>query len=201
MKVGYLDRSVVVAAIALMISATVPATATPIQWTEAMGGNGHWYEFVDFSEDLTWYEAEIECVSQGGYLATITSQEESEFISNLVLPNTTEAEFSWIGGWQDHGDPGYSEPGGGWQWTTNEIWSFTNWRSPDPNNVSPGEDHLSIYSWDGAHAYHGKWADLPWDRANVQGFICEIPEPGTLSLLLFGGLALFAGGRRCRQHD
>ena len=61
--------------------------------------------------NFTWDQARTNAVSRGGYLATVTSSNEWEFITNNV-PNLTEA---WIGGTQP---PGSVEPAGGWSWIT-----------------------------------------------------------------------------------
>jgi len=50
--------------------------AEPVQWT----GNGHYYQY--FSDELlTWQEAKVRAESLGGYLVTITSQEENDWIT------------------------------------------------------------------------------------------------------------------------
>jgi len=177
-------------ALACGMAVSSPVFAEAVQWEEAMGGNGHWYEFIDNGADITWDAARAECEALGRYLVTITTAEEQDFVENIVLPPTVDAKFNWTGGWQNHDNPEYSEPAGGWEWVTGEEWDYTNWHYPEPNDVQPGEDVLAMYSWDGAHSHHGKWVDLPWNRIDVQGYICEVPEPATLSLLALGGLAL-----------
>ena len=53
---------------------------------------GHSYEL--FTGDLTWEEAQRACVEKGGYLATITSPEERQIITELIeAENKTEYSF------------------------------------------------------------------------------------------------------------
>ena len=104
------------------------ASAEPhsrVQWDVSDGGNGHWYEAVYVPTYITWTAADAAARSAGGYLATITSESENEFAYSLI----TDDKFwhfkgnnngPWIGGYQDRNAPGYSEPGGGWRWVTDE---------------------------------------------------------------------------------
>jgi len=73
--------------------------------------NGHWYALID--ERLPWEEARERAESivwQGmhGYLATLTSAEETDWIQGNVPFPEGVTDF-WIGGFQEGGP----EPGGG----------------------------------------------------------------------------------------
>jgi hypothetical protein len=64
------------------------ATATPVQWTTASGGNNHWYEFVFSQTGLTFAQAFSAAGASSfnglpGYLATITSAGEQSFVQQL----------------------------------------------------------------------------------------------------------------------
>ena len=171
------------------------ASAVPIQWTVAEGGNGHWYEVV--SNGMNWTSAKAYAETRGGYLATVTSAEEHDFIVNNVVPDPI---LGWggglkLGGYQDTSSPSYSEPGGGWSWVTGEAWSYTNWTSGEPNNAGGAENFLTMhpvatgsseYSWnDNSSGY-----DFP--------FIIEtVPEPST-ALLVGIGLSALAVRREQR---
>ena len=67
----------------LMINGSV--IADPIQWTEAEGGNGHWYEQVAAGGVITWADAKVAAEQLGGHLVTLGSLEENLFISQLPL--------------------------------------------------------------------------------------------------------------------
>jgi len=94
-----------------MISADVTCDTTP-------GGNGHCYEFVRTSYLSTWTNTSLEAglrtyKGKTGYLATITSQHEQDFIS-LLCPLNYHA-VSWIGGQKASGG------GVNIKWTTGSI--------------------------------------------------------------------------------
>lgn len=90
-----------------------------------------------------------------GDLATITSQQENDFIFGLGNVNNY-----WLGGFQNLSSPSYSEPGGGWEWVTGEPFTYTNWLPGEPNNTGafPSEDYLELLqsggfgeTWNDAH--------------------------------------------------
>lgn len=74
---------------ALLVLVAGPYTAkaaTVLQWTVAEGGNGHFFEVVNLIAPVSWEEAKLQSEVAGGYLATVTSQEENDWIvSNLLL--------------------------------------------------------------------------------------------------------------------
>ena len=173
---------------------TPQAFAVPTQWTSGAGANNHYYEWVA-NYDISWTNARdgaelLEHSGNTGYLATITSDNENTFIIDTLLQTVTE-KMAWIGGEQ----PGGPEPAGGWTWITGEPWSYTNWsQSPqvEPNDLSPGEDHLMMYLHGDVHGRAGKWNDANSNALDVGGYVVEyLPEPATLGLLLLGGLVLF----------
>ncbi|GHU55894.1 hypothetical protein FACS1894132_12650 [Clostridia bacterium] len=116
---------------------------------------GHSYAI--FTTKMTWDEAKEFCESKGGHLATITSQEEQEFINNLM--NGKPDSYYYLGGSD-------VEQEGLWRWVTGETWVYGNWNSGEPNDGSasfPTEDYLGCY-------YNGKWND---GAISAQAFICE----------------------------
>ena len=68
------------------------ATATiaaPVQWTIASGGNNHWYQFIYSPSGFTWQQAWATAsgntfLGLPGYLATVTSQAENDFLFALA---------------------------------------------------------------------------------------------------------------------
>ena len=120
--------------------------------------------------------------SQGiaGRLATVTSQAENAFIANNLLPNTGIYDTYWLGGF-------YNESNGQWKWITGEAWSYANWDSGEPNNLT-SEHCVEMY---GA-VKGGVWNNLSWDNSAVsEGYIVEyaVPEPTVAGLLALGTLA------------
>ena len=71
---------------------------------------GHSYFRSTFNVN-TWTDARDRANQDGGYLVTITSQNEQDLINSWLTGQTP-----FIGLYQDVNDPNYSEPSGGWKW-------------------------------------------------------------------------------------
>jgi hypothetical protein len=125
-------------------------------WSTTNGGNGHYYEVVSSASSINWSTAQSAATDRGGYLATITSQAENAFLTNLApIP-------AWIGGFQTQNS---IEPSGGWKWVTGEPFTYTNWANLEPNNqahppFTTDENRIQITA-------SGTWNDIP---DNLSGF-------------------------------
>ncbi|HOW59873.1 MAG TPA: lectin-like protein [Candidatus Omnitrophota bacterium] len=181
---------------------TPNAHAVVFEWSIADGGNGHFYERND--TNLSWHDAETYAEGLGGYLGTITSQAEQNFVwSNLGL----NEEFIWLGGTDEVLE-------GTWKWVTGEtFWiggidgysvggAYNNWGKngliqSEPDNIGQGQDYLVFFPG-GLGGHNGEWDDygLP-DYNHLKPSIIEynssptaIPEPSTILLMLSGLLGL-----------
>ena len=178
--------------------------AAPVQWTEASGGNGHYYELV--SGDFTWDEANT--AAQGsvfngmqGYLATATSALENTFIFNLLNVTTP---IAWLGGsdadseglwtWVDGPDKGTAFTFLGFP-----TGAFQNWAPNEPNDAGGNEDYLHI------GFFGDQWNDIPGtlDYAYVVEYSADFLAPAAVPLpagvvLLGSGLGIMALRRRRR---
>ena len=105
------------------------AFAAPTVWSIASGGNGHAYEVVN--SNVYWIAARADAASRAylgasGYLATITSPAEQNFIiSTFFNPNAAydSTPAYWLGATDDHAlYPTASE--GNWKWITGEPFVF-----------------------------------------------------------------------------
>lgn len=188
---------------------------------------GHWYTVVDAS-GLIWEEAQDAAETQyGGYLATITSQAEQEWINTYLLADQTPPEvFDWglyIGMRQDPWDPidkglPYQGPQAAlnWTWVTGEPWSFTNWSTPvEPNDAGGAEDVGMLWvtdrrtvpgrplesrvlgTWNDFYRFNGIWA---------MGMVVErqsapVPEPASALLLACSAVAVLGPGGRRRRRE
>jgi hypothetical protein len=143
--------------------------------------NGHWYEFVE-SEGITWSDARVAAETKiflgaDGHLATIHSEQENDFVADLI------AFRGWLGGFQPPGSP---EPGGGWQWVTGEPFVYDNWRPGEPNNLcNDAEDYIEMFG--APNVAIGLWNDatnapLLGCTAPAGGFVVEYePEDNPTS--------------------
>lgn len=155
---------------------TFATVSAPVQWA----GNGHYYEAINTGgNNIDWATANNDAIAKGGYLATITTSLENQFIS-LTFPEagTFQHEY-WIGGFQPPGSP---EPAGNWQWVTGEAFSYNNWAAGHPDNAgNGGEDRIHLF------APGSGLGDIKWDDANssvlMHGYVVEmVPEPSTYVL-------------------
>ena len=186
-------RNVWIAAVLSVAVVSTPLSGDVVKFA----GTGHYYDIIWHPEDMTWDNAKAEAESLTymgvpGHLATITSQEEQEFITDLLTP-LTNTKF-WLGGYQPAGS---GEPEAEWRWITGEPWSFTNWKIGEPNDAGSfgTEDVLMIHTSaiGGSGDYPvGRWNDVypgfvP-DR-DTGHYIVEYPVP-TPSAFILGGIGL-----------
>lgn len=169
------------AGIGCLATIATAAIAQPVQWA----GNGHWYEILDVGQ-VSWTEARLIAESQGAHLATLTSAEESEFVSN-IYPSVRR---TILGGFQP-------EPDGPWEWVTGEAWEFTNWHDGEPSNHGGVEDFLYFGntadqgdSWNDGDDYCGDQCNPP--LIAIEWPVCDVDLTGdgvvnTLDFLLFLG--------------
>jgi len=81
--------------------------------TQTFGGNTYTY----FPEKMgkIWQDAEDVCVRLGGHLASIHSNQESQFIVDLI----DKRYYTWMGGMLGEDEK--------WSWTDGTTWDYTNW--------------------------------------------------------------------------
>lgn len=142
-----------------------PETSATILARGVWPANNHEYVFVEFPGE-SWDAASASLVSllPGYHLATITSQEEQDFINDLGATHFVLGEF-WLGGVQDP----ITEPVAdkNWVWVTGEPWDYTNWHSGEPNDAhGPGnEQHLALFD--------AAWNDEGSNIGNIRGYMAE----------------------------
>ena len=114
--------------------------------------NGNTYAFVE--NEMLWNEAREVCEKLGGHLTYINSEAEQEFITEI-----TKNYYTALGGWDELSE-------GEWTWLDGSEMTFTNWRSGEPNNSYPHQNHLYIN-----YSSAGKWDDGYDNR--MAPFVCE----------------------------
>lgn len=124
--------------------------------------SNHIYSVFDVKMD--WIEAGKLAENKGGYLITITSQEEQDIVDEL-LEYGASAQY-WIGATDESEEGENSE----WSWMTDEIFNYTNWHAGEPNNTNNNEHYAGVYS-------NGTWNNFPNSYSDI-GYIMETEITG-----------------------
>jgi len=136
----------------------------------ARWANGNKHCYMLFTQEKTWFMAKRACENLGGYLATITNEDEMNFIWSQFGAKYQANSETWKGPWIGLSD---AVDEGKWQWITGEIAVvgqdsvYSNWYTGEPDNCCGGEDcsHISGGHWG------NKWNDNKC-HFNLP-FICE----------------------------
>ncbi len=145
-------------------------------------GGTHYYQAVYVpTKNVSWVQAALLAESVGGYLASITSAEENEFVFSLVddekffwkFPDdyTPDSHYGikigpFLGGAKTDGS---SNSKTGWVWVSGEKWSYTNWcrnlddgvidKDPRPNDQPNGRGRQNIMGFGELNKPVPYWGD------------------------------------------
>lgn len=136
------------------------------------GGKTHFYEVVYIpSGNLNWFQAGYLAEQAGGYLVSLTSEEENQFVFNLVnnekyfwkfpkydgdpgRKNHYEISIGpFVGGYQQEGA---AEPAGGWCWLSGESWEYTNWAVNLDDGIVDRDPRNNSQPNDSGNSQHGQ---------------------------------------------
>jgi hypothetical protein len=173
-------------------------------WVNA--GVTHYYDVFQYVSsptglDKNWTTAETYTTTKisgtGWTLAGITSAAEQAELTTFMKDSKLTGEY-WIGGYQNPVNGGADA---NWHWVSGEAWGYTAWNPGEPND----------YTGKASESYLGTWSNDGWqwndegNTGNISGFIAErtspvsVPEPGTLSLLLMGGIFVIVAAMKKRK--
>jgi len=134
---GYIRNADGTGAVNVPVKLYKRTTPTLTGFTSQQNYNGHSY--YRSTGNAFWTDARTACSNMGGYLVTVTSAAENNFIFSL-----------WPSGWIGLTDE-VNE--GVWRWVTGEPYSYSSWNPGEPNNAG-NEDYIQFVGG-------GKWNDLP----------------------------------------
>ncbi|XP_020794902.2 lactose-binding lectin l-2-like [Boleophthalmus pectinirostris] len=131
----------------------------PMSW---FSFNGHCYKYV--SNQTTWADAEIYCVSQSSNLVSIHSLEEHNFVKSLIQKFDPILGRTWIGLSDIHKE-------GAWMWSDGCPVVFTKWFQGQPDNAGGNEHCVEI-----CYGHHNTWNDVPC--SNTYASVCATRKLG-----------------------
>ena len=170
---------------------TIGASVMDTDQLSMFSSNGHAYKWVNAGHNLDWHAAKAAAEamtfdnapgSQTGYLVTITSQAESDFVTRMVLGQNLAA---WMGASDSLDQVSLVDPAttfdygtieGHWHWVTgpeagsrfydqgtgNLPGAFSNWAPSEPNN-SRGFENVGMLrsdsTWNDKNEYTGNQID------------------------------------------
>ncbi|XP_015229618.1 PREDICTED: lactose-binding lectin l-2-like [Cyprinodon variegatus] len=117
---------------------------------------GRCYKYV--GRQMTWADAELHCLSEGGNLVSIHSLEEHNFVNFMIKSFDPSQTFTWIGLSDIHKE-------GSWMWSDGSKVDFRYWDAGQPDNAGGNEHcgHTNMFT------FH-KWND--YVCSNTYAFVC-----------------------------
>lgn len=186
------------------LAAATSASAAPVLWDVASGGNGHYYEVIGLPTpadptpaSLSWSAALIDAAGRShlglqGYLVTITSAAEHDFL-------LTYTSSFWTAGSD-------ADAEGVWKWTAGPeagqvFWNgatvtYANWSPGEPGNTT-AQNALRVQGtenlWFDAAAFERSGYVVEYG-----GLEAGVPEPATWAMMIMGFGAAGVAVRRRR---
>lgn len=115
-------------------------------------GHTYWY----CPSRTSWWRARDFCASQGHHLATVTSDEENDFVGEFATATV------WLGATDIVAEDD-------WLWITGEAWGYDDWGHMQPTNDGDAEHCLEIHIDEGEPNY---WNDSVCSRS-TNHVMCE----------------------------
>jgi len=93
---------------------------------------GHTYYLL---QNATWHDSDLIASEMGGYLVTVNSEAENEWLVNEFSPGRNR--YLWTG-FTDQDSEGV------FVWTSGDPVTYTNWAPDQPDNLSGGQHYAYI---------------------------------------------------------
>lgn len=128
----------------------------------------HTYTLV--KGDYKWSEALKYCQEHGGYLASVTSEEEQKLAEAEIAKDPT-VKVVWLGAEN-------LSTGGTFKWSTGDGFTYSKWGVGEPNNDQGLEHYLVMYYVDDEWVWNDAPDDVSQYYAGKIGFLMETEQPG-----------------------
>ncbi|XP_073485831.1 macrophage mannose receptor 1-like [Aquarana catesbeiana] len=119
---------------------------------------GHCY-LVESSYTRNWAQASMECLRQGGNLASVEDQLEADFLYHHIELLSDRTNTFWVGL--------YRNVEAKWLWLDSTPLDYVNWNTGEPSDQSD-EDCVEMY------ATKGTWNNIYC--SSYRGYICKRPK-------------------------
>jgi hypothetical protein len=176
------------------------AHAQPEPWRHP-DGTIHYYHAIAAPGGIDWQSALDSSLNRDGYLATITSQSENDFVYSLLdssalwyqRPGSGLLAGPWLGAHR-YGSSPY--PDSGWQWDNSEPFGYRHWSPGEPDNAGGDEHALNFGEATGTRL--STWNDLSDGDNQIRGYVTELSADSTSVGLIrpdsgaYPGYTLFA---------
>ncbi|XP_064619238.1 C-type mannose receptor 2-like [Lineus longissimus] len=153
-------RMLVLAVWGFLVSTALAAVQCPAGWTTYVAGS-RCYQYVESSVDFA--TAENSCAANGGQLASVTSQEEHDFILSDIWPSVTN-DYVYLGA-----DDKAVE--GTWVWKDGSVWSFDRWGVWNRQQLPVHGNVHNCLTMTKVTDINGDWYDFLC--TNTAHFLCE----------------------------
>ncbi|MGN0534030.1 MAG: leucine-rich repeat protein [Eubacterium sp.] len=157
----------------ISISSTTPGFIACTDLDEITPAKETYYKtnkYVFYNNTMPYSYSKLFCEAKGGYLASVTSEEENNIVYSLISTGLN----AFIGGSKNK----YGE----FIWESGELFDYSNWRSGEPNNYEStgGQYYVKMY---GSDSNWDDCADLTSSKAKeTNGFICEY-KPSNIEII------------------
>ncbi|XP_059192277.1 ladderlectin-like [Centropristis striata] len=153
-----LTVSLLVCAVIVLAGADDDAAAAPScpeLWSEF---NGRCFNYV--GTERSWTDAEKNCQSMKGNLASVHNDEEFGFLQGMMAEDNSTNPDIWIGGSNCQQDKT-------WLWSNGQVFFYSNWCDGKPDNEGGSQHCLGMNSTDGSC-----WNDL--DCSSKLPSVCAV---------------------------